>query len=226
MSATPRVDVGSLIYHAWNRANAGGQLFVTDADYQAFEHIVTEAKILTGMGILAYCIMPNHWHFVLQPKNDGDLGTFFHWLTLTHAKRWHSVRGSVGQGHLYQGTFKSNLCQNGPHFLQLVRYVERNALRANLTTKAESWPWSSGWRRMYGTEQQRALLAEWPIPIPDNYADILNTPQSMDELTVLRTALKRGSPYGAAMWMDDMVVQHGLEATVRKPGRPKKRYLV
>ena len=226
MSLVPRVDIGDLIYHAWNRANAGGQLFVTDGDYQAFEYIVAEAKLLTKMRILAYCIMPNHWHFVLQPVHDGDLAVFFHWLTVTHAKRWHAIRGSAGQGHLYQGTYKSNLCQNDSHFLKLVRYVERNALRANLTQRAESWRWSSGWRRLYGTEQQRLLLTDWPVQVPKEYADMLNAPQNQDELTAIRTALRRGSPYGEGMWTDEMVAQHGLESTVRNPGRPQKRHLV
>jgi putative transposase len=222
MSSVPRVDVADYVYHAWNRANAGGQLFVTNADYQAFEHIIAEAKILTKMRILAYCIMPNHWHFVLQPVCDGDLATFFHWLTVTHAKRWHAVRESIGQGHLYQGTYKSNICQSDRHFLQLVRYVERNALRANLTQRAESWRWSSGWRRMCGNEQQRALLTDWPVPAPENYPEYLNAPQSMEELASIRTALKRGSPYGAGAWFDEMLTQHRLEGTLRTPGRPKK----
>lgn len=222
MGAQRRVDVGGNIYHAYNRGNAGGQIFVTPKDYVAFEHIVMEAKMLTKMRILAYCVMPNHWHFVLHPVNDGDMALFFHRLTVTHAKRWHMVRGSTGQGHIYQGTYKSNLCQDDVHFLRLARYVERNALRANLVLRAEDWQWSSGWRRQNGSEQQQALLSEWPVDPPANYTETLNAPQSDEELVAIRTALKRGSPFGAGSWFDDMVREYGLESTLRPRGRPHK----
>ena len=53
------------------------------------------------------CLMPNHWHLVVWPRDDGDLSRFVGWLTLTHTQRWHAHRQSVGQGHLYQGRFKS-----------------------------------------------------------------------------------------------------------------------
>jgi putative transposase len=222
MGATPRVDVAGLVYHVWNRGNAGGQLFVADKDYQAFEYILIEAKMKVDMPILAYCIMPNHWHFVLQPKHDGDLGTFFHWLTVTHAKRWHMVRGSTGAGHIYQGTYKSNVCQDDTHTLRLIRYVERNALRANLVKRAEDWRWSSGWRRLQGSAQQRSLLAAWPIAVPSDYSEHLNTPQTVEELDEIRLALRRGSPYGAGMWQDEMIDRYKLQATIRSRGRPKK----
>jgi putative transposase len=100
MASTPRTDVGGMVYHAWNRGNAKGEIFVADKDYVAFENIITEAKLLLGMRIIAYVLMPNHWHFVLHPKNDGDLAKFFHWVTATHTKRWHAVRQSTGQGHI------------------------------------------------------------------------------------------------------------------------------
>lgn len=222
MGAAKRVDVADLVYHVWNRGNARGQLFIMPADYVAFEHILAEAKLLFGMRILAYCVMPNHWHMVLQPVNDGDNAKFMHWLTVTHVRRWHEVRGSVGEGHIYQGTYKSHLCQDDIHLLRLIRYVERNALRANLVPRAEEWQWSSGWRRKYGTEQQRAFLAPWPVEVPGDYETLLNEPQSEEELMAIRRALTRGSPLGHGAWFDTMVETHGLASTTRPRGRPKK----
>jgi putative transposase len=222
MSAVPRVDVGGQIFHAYNRGNAGGQLFVADKDYSALEHILVEAKILTQMRILAYCIMPNHWHFVVQPVKDGDMGEFFHKVTVTHAKRWHTVRGSTGQGHIYQGTYKSNLCESGEHFLRLVRYVERNAARAKLVDKAENWRWGSAWIRLHGTEQQKKLLSEWPMEVPDDYYGLLNEPEHEEDLGVLRNALRRGCPYGSDLWTAAMIDAHHLESTTRARGRPRR----
>jgi len=223
MGKVPRVDVKDLVYHAWNRGNASGKIFLTNKDYLAFENIIRFASIHIGMRILAYCIMPNHWHFVLQPREDGDLARFFQWLTLTHTQRWHAVRGSAGQGHIYQGRYKSNICESNEHFLRLVRYVERNALRAGLAKRAEDWRWSSAWLRKNGTQHQKKLLHDWPVTRPANYADIVNEPESDEELLALRTALQRGRPYGADEWTGKMVEKYKLEASFRPRGRPWKQ---
>ncbi len=87
MGRIPRVDVGNIIYHVINRANARLPLFENDDDYELFEEILTQAKEKFDIRILSYCIMPNHWHLVLYPKNDGDVSMFMQWLTLTHTQR-------------------------------------------------------------------------------------------------------------------------------------------
>ena len=87
--------------------------------------------------------MPNHWHFVLSRERDGDLSAFLQQLTNTHVKRWKQHHGEAGYGHLYQGRYKAFPVQTAEYFYQVVRYVERNAQRANLVARAESWPWSS-----------------------------------------------------------------------------------
>ncbi|GMQ80089.1 MAG: hypothetical protein BMS9Abin04_030 [Planctomycetia bacterium] len=69
---------------------------------------------------------------VVWPRKDKDLSRFTGWLTLTHTQRWHAHRHSAGTGHVYQGRFKSFPVQSDEHFLTVCRYVERNALRANL----------------------------------------------------------------------------------------------
>ena len=84
------------------------------------------------MRLLAYCLMPNHFHVLLWPREDGDLSRFMSWLTMTHTQRWHAHHRTAGTGHLYQGRFKSFSVQSAEHFLTVCRYVERNALRANL----------------------------------------------------------------------------------------------
>ncbi len=71
------------MYHIINRTNGRVQIFHTDKDYQHLESLMREAKDLTGMRILAYCIMPNHFHFVLYTRTDHDLGAFMGRLTTT-----------------------------------------------------------------------------------------------------------------------------------------------
>ena len=77
MPRIPRVDVGNLVYHVINRANGHIQIFHKDKDYLLFESVLAEAKELNGMRILAYCIMPNHWHLVLHPRKETGSGAIF-----------------------------------------------------------------------------------------------------------------------------------------------------
>ena len=115
------------------------RIFDKTEDYEAFERILAEAARRTKMRLLAYCVMPNHWHLVLWPREDGDLSTFVGWLTLTHTQRWHAHRNSVGSGHVYQGRFKSFLVESDEHLWTVCRYAERNAMRAGLCVRAEEW---------------------------------------------------------------------------------------
>src|SRR5262245_4653482 len=166
MGRALRNAAGGWVYHVVNRANARLPLFEKDGDYDAFERVLAEAVARVPVAVLAYCVMPNHWHLVVRPQRDGDLSRFVGWLTLTHTQRWHAHHHTAGSGHLYQGRFKSFPVQEDEHLLTVCRYVERNPLRAGLVGRAEDWRWSSLWRRERGPEAARALLAEWPVPRP------------------------------------------------------------
>ncbi len=199
------------------------RIFQTDADYEAFERVLEEAVARTETRLLAYCVMPNHWHLVLWPREDGELSRLAGWLTLTHTQRWHACRGSAGTGHVYQGRFKSFPVQDDEHFYTVCRYVEGNALRAGLVERAEDWRWSSLHRWAHGTAAQKALLASWPLPRRRGWLKHVNRAQSEAELRALRRCVQRGCPFGDLSWSDRMVRRLGLESTLRPQGRPKKR---
>ena len=118
-----------LIYHALNRANARLALFDDDDDYAALEQVLQQAVAHFDMRLLADCLMPNHFHLLLWPREDGDLSTFMRWLTITHTERSNAHHGTAGTGHLYQGRYKSFQVQSDEHLLTVCRYVERHALR-------------------------------------------------------------------------------------------------
>ena len=222
MGRALRTDIGGHVYHVLNRANARVTIFEKKSDYELFEDVLTAAKERFNMRILAFVIMPNRWHLVLQPHKDGDLAKFVNWLTLTHTQRYHAIHKSIGHGHLYQGRYKSFLCEEDSHFIQLVRYVERNPLRAGLVERAEDWRWGSAWIRENGSAEQKKLLSEWPVPMPARYSTLLNDPQSEDEVDAMRRSVARGNPYGSDAWSADMIDKFNLEATIRARGRPKK----
>src|SRR6266404_7171415 len=134
-----RMAAGGYVYHVLNRAVGRATLFRKAGDYAAFEQVLRQAKDWQPMRLLAYCVMPNHWHLVLWPRHDGDLSEFLRWLTVTHTQRWHAHRHTAGTGPLYQGRFKSFPVQADEHLLAVCRYVERNPLRACLVRKAQDW---------------------------------------------------------------------------------------
>ena len=223
MPRSARVDVGGEIYHIINRANGRLQIFNKDADYQLFEQLLFETKELLDMRILAYELMPNHWHLILYPKNDGDLGAFMHRLSNSHTRKVHARTDTNGSGHLYQGRYKSFLVDSDNYLLAVIKYVERNAVRAKLAGRCEDWRWGSARRRILGTEQQRKLLDEMPAELPDNYSVWINTEDKSDDLKIIRTAVNKGVPYGKELWVEKMVSKHRLESTTRSPGRPRKK---
>jgi putative transposase len=215
-----RTAKGGVIYHVLNRANARAPFFERKSDYQAFERILHQAVERYEMRLLAYCLMPNHWHQVVWPKRDGDLSRFVGWVALTHTQRWHANRGTVGTGHVYQGRFKSFPMQGDEHFLTVCRYVERNPLRAGFVSRAEQWRWGSLWRYVRGTLREKAWMSEWPIPRIRSWIEYVNAPQSETEVTAIRRCIRRGRPHGDDRWMKETIDQFGLESTLRSRGRP------
>lgn len=222
MPRISRVDIGGEIYHVINRANARMEIFSDKGDYQLFEQVLTEAKERVHVRIYAYCIMPNHWHILVSPQADGDLSKFMGWLTMTHTQRWHSAHKSIGSGHLYQGRYKSFIVQTNEYFLQLMKYVEKNPMRAKLVPRAENWQWSSLWRREEGTLEQKKLLAKLPVDLPTTYLSWVNEPERKEVLAGIRYSVNKGKPYGKERWTERMVDTFKLSATLRSPGRPKK----
>jgi len=214
-----RFASGGLVYHVLNRAVARARIFDKSQDYAAFERVLKEAKAWLPMRLLGYCSMPNHWHLVVWPFQDGDLSEWLRWLTVTHTQRWHAHHHSAGTGPLYQGRFKSFPVQEDDHLLTTCRYVERNPLRAGLVSRAETWRWGSLWHRVHQTED--LLLDPWPVPRPDTWVEHVNSVQSELELAMLRRCLTRGSPFGEEGWRAATAKRLGLESTLRPRGRPR-----
>jgi putative transposase len=161
--------------------------------------------------------MPNHWHLVVWPQGD-ELPRFMHWLTATHTRRWHLARQSRGTGHVYQDRYHAVPVQTELHLLNVLRYVERNPLRAQLVDRAEQWQWGSLWRRCNSCND--LPLAAWPIPQPENWITLVNEPQTMADLAAIQAAIRQGEPIGNKDWREVMAPRFGLR--LRQTGRPRK----
>ena len=222
MGRPKRPDEAGCLYHAMNRGNARATIFHKPADFDAFEGILAEGLQRYPCQILAYQLMPNHWHLVLRPTKDGGMSNFLRWVSLTHTMRLHSHYRSVGAGHIYQGRFKSFPIQDDEHFLAVCRYVERNALRAGLVPRAEKWRWGSLSRWLANSEMAPTLLTPWPIPRSPDWQSKVNAALSATELAAIRLCVNRGSPFGDEKWTATITGRLGLESTLTPRGRPKK----
>ncbi len=220
MPRPPRADFAGDTYHALNRGNSRREIFNKEADYRAFELVVAEGLEKFPVSLFSYEWMPNHWHMVLSPREDGAMSLLLYWITMTYAQRYHAHYHTVGNGHLFQGRFKSFPIQDDDHFFVVCRYVERNALTAGLVEQAERWRWGSLWN-WYG-EQSIIQLTPWPIPRPSGWIERVNQAIGDKEVNKLRQCVRRGSPFGDEQWTKTTAKRLNLESTLRPLGRPRK----
>ena len=210
--------MGNVCYHVINRGNGRRTVFHKDGDYRAFVKLLRDACERLPMRLLAYCLMPNHFHLALWPYADGDLSAWMQWLLTAHVRRYHQHYHS--SGHVWQGRFKAFPIQDDDHLLTVLRYIERNPLRAQLVARAEEWPWSS---LRAAVQWPVPALESGPVPRSADWVAEVNAPATESELTRVRESVNRGAPFGEADWTQRTAEQLGLEASLRPKGRPRKR---
>ncbi|MEW6684159.1 MAG: transposase [Nitrospirota bacterium] len=216
MPRIPRGQMPGLAYHVLNRGNGRATLFHKDTDYRVFCDLLYAAKHTFQVALLGFCVMPNHFHLVLQPQTPDALRALMPWWLTSHVRRYH--RHDHSSGHVWQGRFKSFPIQQDIHVLTVLRYVLLNPVRAGLVTHAAYWPWSS-LNAAYPPDP-------WPVTPPDDWGlRWLATPLPDDDLSQLRTCVNRQAPFGAPDWIARVARTLGLQPTIRPRGRPPKPHL-
>jgi putative transposase len=217
-----RIAPGGWIFHVLNRGNDRRKIFDSPQCYDEFLEILELNRLRCDMRVLAYCLMPNHWHMLLWPRQDHDLSRFLHRTTSTHSRRWHSRHHVTGLGHLYQGRFKSFPVGEDAYLWTVCRYIERNALRANLVTRAAEWKWSSlPYRTQLPAHAAPVTLATFPQGLPINWEALVDQPQTDEELVALRKAIALARPYGSPSWQTRAAESLGMPPIARSVGRPR-----
>lgn len=222
MARQPRIDIAGEIYHVINRSNARWKIFKSPKNFNAVIQSLVETLEEYPIDIFSFCIMSNHWHFAVRPKENGDMGQFFGKFTQKVTQRWHAAHKTTGSGHLFQGRFKSFLVEQDSYFLQLMKYIEANALRAKLVGKAEDWQWGSLYIRLHNQDLSNAILKAWPVDLPKDYLKQVNDPLPKAELDHIRYSVIRSRPLGGLEWVNQVIKKYNLEHTERSPGRPRK----
>jgi putative transposase len=222
MPRTARIAPGGVIHHVLNRGVRKMTLFRGRSDYLAFQQCLLDTMRIVPVPVLGYCVMPNHWHLVLLPEHDGDLARFMLRLTITHVRRWSEHRRTVGEGHVYQGRYKSFPCQSDEHAWTVLRYVERNPLRAKLVERAQEWPWSSLGQELLEEKVRLPLASSPPGARRADWIDWVNLPQTPAEESAIVSCIEKSRPFGSDRWLQRAMRTLGWREQKMR-GRPKKR---
>ena len=212
MPRIPRGQAAGYAYHVLNRGNGGTTVFHKDGDYTAFLDLLALAKRNFPVQVFAVCLMPNHFHLVVQPATAAALSPFMQWWMTSHVRRYH--RHYRSHGHVWQGRFKSFPIQHDAHLLTVLRYVLRNPVRAGLVDQAIDWPWSS--------LRFPNLSDPVPVEMPREWVHWIDQPLFEHELTTLRTCVNRQQPFGTEDWQAKIAATLGLQSTLRPRGRPRR----
>src|ERR1700735_5175168 len=113
MPRTARASRGGIVYHVTNRGKGRATVFHKEAAFQALIDLMDDAWKRLPVPVLAYCLMPNHFHLVLWPSHDGDLSTWMGWLMNAHVRRYH--RHYHSSGHIWQGRFRAFPIEEDDH---------------------------------------------------------------------------------------------------------------
>ena len=140
MARRPRLQFAGGFYHVMARGNRKSTIFHDDDDRRQLLQIVDEAVASYNLRILSYCLMRNHYHFVLETP-EPNLSLAMQFINGVFACR--SNRRHQQTGHVFEGRFRSLVIQRESYLMRAARYVVRNPVRAGLVDDAGAWSWSS-----------------------------------------------------------------------------------
>ena len=136
MSRPLRLEYPDAWYHVMNRGGRAEKIFLNKADYSAFLELLVESAEMWNVRIAAYCMVPNHYHILLQTP-DANLSRFMRHVDGVYTQRFN--RSHHYDGQLFRGRYKSILLDADSYLLQLVRYIHRNPLQAGIVKKLEAY---------------------------------------------------------------------------------------
>jgi putative transposase len=214
MPHRPRLVVPDAPHHIVQRGARAQDVFFEAEDYASYLATLSERCEGAGCAIWGYCLMPNHVHLILVPR---DADALRHALAPTHHA--HSLRINRRKGwygHLWQQRFHSFVMDEA-HLLSAARYVERNPVRAGLVATPEAWRWSSARAHLDGRSDGIVDVAPLLALVPD-WDDYLQVSEPEGELATLRNHVATGRPLASAASIARLEATTGLRLRRQKPG--------
>lgn len=217
MARMARVVVPHYPHHVTQRGNRRQQTFFQEEDYRAYIELLVNAKEKAGVSVWAYCLMPNHVHFVVVPQRQDSLSMFFSEAHRRYTRRVNFREG--WQGHLWQERFHSSVMDER-YLLTAVRYAELNPVRAGLCDRPADWTWSSIHAHLNG-EDDILVTVKPMLERIDNWWEYLATQDSEEEFETIRNLSRTGRPIGSDSFIDKLEHMTGNRLRKGKPG-PKR----
>lgn len=214
MPRLSRVVVPDYPHHVTQRGSRKQRTFYRRSDYRAYLRMIAERKSDVGVAIWAYCLMPNHVHFVATPTTEYGLAQLFHNVHRRYARRINVREG--WRGHLWQERFFS-VPMDEEHLLATVRYVELNPVRAGICDDPTDWPWSSVHAHQRSEDDQIATVAPMMQRVSD-WDAYLSTIDSAETTESIRKHTCTGRPLGDDSFIDRMERLTGRRLKKRRPG--------
>ncbi|MHB1050113.1 MAG: transposase [Bacteroidota bacterium] len=128
-------------FHVYNRGVNRNQIFFSARNYRYFLERMSNGLNKSSVSIIAYCLMPNHFHFILFQQRPSGISDFIKSICDGYSKAIN--KDQERSGHLFEGKYKIKLIDSDEYLLHLSRYIHLNPVRAHLTTTAEAWEYSS-----------------------------------------------------------------------------------
>ncbi len=214
MARMPRLVVPGYPHHVTQRGARRMKTFFSEDDYYYYLKLVSQFKREAGVDIWAYCLMPNHVHFVAIPEEEDSLARLFKEVHRRYS-RYINFR-EKWTGHLWQERFHS-FVMSEQYLLATVRYVELNPVKARLCTFSEEWRWSSAGAHLVGCDDFVVSVGPMLDRVSDWRAYLLQRDCETDQSTI-RQCLSSGRPAGDLLFVQQLERLTGRELRKRKPG--------
>lgn len=215
MPRIPRLVVPGYPHHVTQRGNRKQKTFFSTQDYQAYMGFIAAALPKAGCEIWAYCLMPNHVHFVIVPQRTSSLASLFKEAHRRYTRRINFREN--WRGHLWQERFHS-FVMDEQHLNATVRYVELNPVAAGLCERPQDWRWSSV-HAYLNTQDDDLVTVKHMIKRFPNWAEYLGGHQCAELLHNVQKHTRTGRPLGNESFIETLELLTGRSLKPQKPGR-------
>jgi len=227
MSRKPRLFIANIPCHIIQRGNNRSPVFFSDEDYLFFLEVLREAKSKYPCLIYAYCLMTNHFHLLIEPKEKENISLLMKLLGAKYARYINKTYRRTGT--LWEGRFKCSLIDGELYFLACFHYVEMNPLRAGMTNLPESYRWTSYRFRAFGEKSPILDIDPWYNSlgsIPEErqlgYQQFFQNTVPESTCRLIREMTHKGGFVGDARFKAQIEQLLSRKIIIRPPGRPKK----
>lgn len=222
MPRIARVVVPEYPHHIIQRGNYRQNVFLDDSDKRQYLSLIAEYSQKYYLNILAYCLMDNHVHFIVIPKNVDSMAKTFSVAHTLYSQYFNKKMNAFG--HLWQGRFYSCVLDEN-HLIAAGRYVERNPVRVGMVKKSVEYVWSSARSHVDGGRKDiidTSLFFKYIEVDQDKWGEFIEEEEKSDEINTIRKHTMTGRPLGGTSFIQKLEKMFGTRLHALPIGRPFK----